>query len=581
MEQPPKKKRRIVYSNANLKCEDRKSKKVRGEQHMNTSGNIVAAKEFTLVSTCCKDECFKAFSLQDQCNLFDFFYCGQDKSLQDSYLASCMAKSENIRVAHNQIKPRLNTWHYSVKLDGVSKKVCQKFVICLFNVSKKRLRVIQSKIIDGVDFQERRGSHDNRPHKLEENVLELMKDHLESIPSEPSHYSSHKTNLHYFDNPDLNVKVIFEKFKEFYKEKTNKNLKMTYVTYFKLFKEKFRYGFRRPKTDICDFCIEMKEKLSRDPNDPCKISLEVHERKVRKRKSLKDEFIAKAKNNDETSHLVIEFDYGQNYPIPRLNVNSQFYKRMLWLYVFNIHVHNDDSSFFYCHMETHAGKNGNSVVSFVNDCLMNILKKPKFSNITTIVLLSDATSGQNRNTTITKFCAWFARLHNVEVIHLYPVRGHSFSQCDRNFGLVRNKIKNREVIGSALPWLNAIVTCRENPSPFEMIMDKGLIKDWDTALAPFFLKEPKSPNKKYTIMKYVIMKYTTAGNLLCSETYNPFYSPFKYLSVMNRDTLRNINLKPQPVERISEAKEKDVRSLLKYLSNNDSDWIEFILNEKD
>lgn len=85
------------------------------------------------------------------------------------------------------------------------------------------------------------------------------------------------------------------------------------------------------------------------------------------------------------------------------------------------------TSFFYCHMETHASKNGNSIVLFINDCLVKILKKPKFSNVTTLVLLSDATGGQNRNTTVTKFCAWFARLRNVEVIHLYPVRGHSFS----------------------------------------------------------------------------------------------------------------------------------------------------------
>lgn len=89
---------------------------------------------------------------------------------------------------------------------------------------------------------------------------------------------------------------------------------MSNVTYFKLFREHFRYGFQRPKTDVCDFCTEMKEKLPRDPNDRCKISLEVHERKVRKRSTLKKDFISKARNDDETTHLVTEFDYGQNYP---------------------------------------------------------------------------------------------------------------------------------------------------------------------------------------------------------------------------------------------------------------------------
>lgn len=95
-------------------------------------------------------------------------------------------------------------------------------------------------------------------------------------------------------------------------------------------------------------------------------------------------------------------------------------------------------------------------VVFINDCLVKTLRKPKFA---TLVLLSDATGSQTRNITVTKVCARFARLHNVEVIHLYPVRGQSFSLCDRNFGLVRNDVKNRKRIGSALPWLDAIVTC--------------------------------------------------------------------------------------------------------------------------
>jgi len=42
-----------------------------------------------------------------------------------------------------------------------------------------------------------------------------------------------------------------------------------------------------------------------------------------------------AKN--DTFVLVVEFDYGQNHLIPKVNVNSQFYKKLLWLYVFNAH----------------------------------------------------------------------------------------------------------------------------------------------------------------------------------------------------------------------------------------------------
>lgn len=52
-------------------------------------------------------------------------------------------------------------------------------------------------------------------------------------------------------------------------------------------------------------------------------------------------------NNPDTETPVLEFDYAQNLPIPKLNITSQFYKRLLWLFNFNIHCHNDGSSSFF------------------------------------------------------------------------------------------------------------------------------------------------------------------------------------------------------------------------------------------
>ncbi|KAG8269459.1 hypothetical protein J6590_107125, partial [Homalodisca vitripennis] len=161
---------------------------------------------------------------------------------------------------------------------------------------------------------------------------------------------------------------------------------------------------------------------------------------------------------------------------------------------------------------------------------------------------------------------------------LYPVRGHSFSQCDRNFGLVRNKVKGMERIGSAKHWLEAIIICRQTPSPFELIMDKDLVKDWETALTPLFSATPTSRLAKYTIMKYVLMKYTSTGSLLSSNTYIPTYTPFSYLSKVGSEGL-HIDPQPTPFAGVSDAKEKDVRSLLKFLSREDAQWIEFILDE--
>lgn len=159
------------------------------------------------------------------------------------------------------------------------------------------------------------------------------------------------------------------------------------------------------------------------------------------------------------------------------------------------------------------------------------------------------------------------------MIHLYPIRGHSFSQCDRNFGLVRSKIKRREVIGSTSLWLEAIVTCRENPSRFELTMDRALVKDWKTALSNFFLPVPKSSLRKFKIMKFLMMKYTKSGSVLCSESYIPLYTPFIFLATFNLETLMNVNLMTVSFPTISACKINYVRNLCVRLPQQDCDWI--------
>lgn len=53
----------------------------------------------------------------------------------------------------------------------------------------------------------------------------------------------------------------------------------------------------------------------------------------------------------------------------------------------------------------------------------NIQKQVK-----TIGLLLDSAEGQNRNFRMEKFVSWFSKVFEVEVLQLFPLRGHSCSQ---------------------------------------------------------------------------------------------------------------------------------------------------------
>lgn len=433
-------KRRKIYCDTSFTREESKKKRYRGEPYVSDRGVEVSGKKFKLIDCCCLEDCYNKVSVSCQKELFCLFYIGQNKSLQDSYLSRCMCikeKQPHAKVTSNPTSYRINTWEYMLIIDGTQVKICRVMLCKLFHISVKRIRVVQQKVLNNSSFEEQRGSHLNRPHKIADNVWVMVKEHLNTIPSHKSHYSGNKSSLSYFDNPNMNVKVLFNMFSEYFFEKTCTKLQMSYITYFKYFKKDCDYAFKNPKTDVCDFCASCEVKLQNVPNDVCKSKYILHKRRAEKYLEIKKDFINKCKT--DSSYLVIEFDFAQNLPVPKINVTSQFYKRLLWLYAFNVHIHNDNSSFMYCYMEMQAKKNANSVASFVYHTLKQKLQE--FTAVKNIILLSDACGGQNKNIVIVSFCSWLAKVHKVEVTHVFPVRGHSFGQCDRNFGLFKRKVK--------------------------------------------------------------------------------------------------------------------------------------------
>ena len=65
----------------------------------------------------------------------------------------------------------------------------------------------------------------------------------------------------------------------------------------------------------------------------CEI-LKHHEKQVSLYKEYKKQLLS------DKNSLVIEFDFAQNLPIPKLPVNEQYYNRLLWPFAFNVHIHN-------------------------------------------------------------------------------------------------------------------------------------------------------------------------------------------------------------------------------------------------
>lgn len=74
----------------------------------------------------------------------------------------------------------------------------------------------------------------------------------------------------------------------------------------------------------------------------------------------KEDLIGECKENN-SQIFVLEFDCAQKLPLPKTNEMSQFDKRLMWVYLFNLHCHNDDSSNLYYFLETETKKNSDTM----------------------------------------------------------------------------------------------------------------------------------------------------------------------------------------------------------------------------
>jgi len=85
-----------------------------------------------------------------------------------------------------------------------------------------------------------------------------------------------------------------------------------------------------------------------DRNHQNDVELRLHKAKVKAYNKMKATFIEHSNDQDV---LVLEFDYAQNLPLPKLPVNDQFYKRLLWFFVFNVHIHSHEKYFMFTFLE--------------------------------------------------------------------------------------------------------------------------------------------------------------------------------------------------------------------------------------
>ena len=472
------------------------------------------------------------------------------------------------------MKPRQHVWHYSCHSKGIKYTVCQAFLISVLQISQKRLRTIQSKLTLGISIKSRRGKNPNK-YKISTKVWSIALKHLNRIPHVKSHYARKKSNRKYFTDSNLTRRKIFELFCAFYQSETKMQLNMKYSTYREWFK-KTKFSTRRPRTDVCNLCFRKKRTSLKKSEE---LDYVLHIKKFEAYKALKSRILEEAKRSNNEI-LVVEFDYAQNLPMPKIACNDQYYKRLLWLYNFNVHFHNINQSFFYCFTEGLAKKGANSVFSFLFDAITRVHKD--FPKLKKIYCFSDSCGGQNKNATGLKSLKWLSKALGVEVEQIFPVKGHSYNICDANFGCYAKKVKGQESIITANDYYEIFRSCKKK-NAITVIEDAHLLmKDFEEIKVHFFANPlpVKKTMPAFKIQKYCRILYPPNNNrILVSSQYSAInvYVEYKYSKPTLPKEYKFRQALPDKLL-VKPAKVCDVKSLYKYLNEREYQWFDRVFN---
>ena len=149
--------------------------------------------------------------------------------------------------------------------------------------------------------------------------------------------------------------------------------------------------------------------------------------------------------------------------MPNISTNDVYYKRQLSIFSFNIYVLSSGKSVFFTYPEFVARKGSDEVASFLTFFIWNILQ----ASVRHLHIFCDSAGGQNKNFTIVRLLHYIVHeIKRLDSIHItFPIRGHSYLECDKNMGLINIKT----LMELPANWKTVLQNARKKPEPFHVV----------------------------------------------------------------------------------------------------------------
>jgi len=438
------------------------AKKLRnsGAEYINRSNNIVPKKKFENKDCGCQKKCKDVIDEDIRKNHFDNFWKMGSFETQNAYLCGCVQsmpiKRRRPRDGSRCMKSSSNVYCLSNVGDSTI-VVCKKYFLQTFAISEGRLNRAIMKHAEGkCAGSDDRGKASN-PHKLSNDIVKNVCDHIQSFPA----YVSHYTRKHNPDRKYLNENLNVRKMYMLYKEKCSELniLPVKEHMYRHIFNTRFNLHFKKPRKDTCKKCDEYKVKLDASGDQEAIQNLKdehaLHLLNAEEARNSMKEDAEKAKCSDNV--YVCSIDLQKALPFPILTVSDAYYKRNMYCYNLGIHDLRENIGFFYVWDETIASRGSQEIAS----CLIKHIKTVA-GNKEKIIIYSDTCPGQNRNI---KLALSLLKLVQSDIIttnvieQKFLVSGHSFLPNDSDFGSVESAARHSTIYVPE-DWYRCMKTAR-------------------------------------------------------------------------------------------------------------------------
>ncbi|XP_063219665.1 uncharacterized protein LOC134529465 [Bacillus rossius redtenbacheri] len=581
------KRKKGVRNVEEYKCQRIKRARLQGKEYANYRGNVVKTKS-TTESCRCARKCYDKIDIAQRGKLLDAIHSFSCKNEQDIYLQGLL---DAVPIKHRRPRngdksgKRSFSFTFHVVIQERRVKVCKKAFIQLYGVSAKRVRRLQTLLLCGQTPKDMRGQQNNRK-SVPVGDVQAIKDHISSFPVKISHHASKEYK--YLD-AQLDIKKMHTLFKEKFPD-----CKVKYSFYYKIFRENFNLHFGRPQIDTCGECEQLKVKIKNPNLNECAkrvamAELAIHERRSNKFYTSMKDTKHICKNND--SVLGLTFDYMQNISLPCIPVQELFYYRQLSVFPFAIHnLKTDEASLFLYH-EGQANKGPNETCSFLHKYISDNVPPC----VKELHLYSDACGGQNKNNCMVRFLLSLTDTNRFDIIiHRFPIRGHSYLACDRDFALVKRVLKKTDRYYVPMEVCQ-LITSAGVPGKFTVNMvtsdDVLDFKNWwpshykKTCLSLESQSKavPRSQKQDFAVSRFVEFQYNSRhkGTVVASEFIGGLVS---HTFVLRQSSDKSLNptipvQKAYPAKNVPINAKKiiDLKKVLRYVPGEHRDFYDEII----